>query len=133
MLCYNKPRTYGKYLMKTIIHSQVVKGPVRDVKMSEPVIFVDNEARGRAGHSDPATNRSLVIYTSCDDLHWDDGLVLGDNERECSFYSENLTVTMPNGKQRMYAKYSEGCHLYSGPERKRRWQVNNMLTYFESI
>jgi hypothetical protein len=100
---------------------------------------------GRAGQDDPDTVHSMVIYTSRDGLNWDDGILLGDNERRSCFYSNTLTVTMPNGKQRMYLKYSENVHLWSetsqmptvagpnGPEDFfPRCQVNGMLTYFET-
>lgn len=101
---------------------------------------------GRAGQSDPSTVNCMVIYTSKDGLRWDDGLLLGDNERRSCFYSENLTVTMPNGKQRMYVKYSENVNINSEianlpkvtvPQKPSDFvaqcQVNNMLTYFESV
>ena len=36
--------------MNMLIHAQTLKGRVRDLRMSEPVIHADNEAKGRSGH-----------------------------------------------------------------------------------
>lgn len=100
---------------------------------------------GRAGQRDENTVNSMVIYTSADGIKWDDGILLGDNERRSCFYSDVLTVTMPNGRQRMYVKYSENVHLNSEMEALpkvavpklpsdfvAKCQVNGMLTYFET-
>ena len=101
---------------------------------------------GRAGQSNHETIHSMVIYTSADGIHWDDGILLGSNERRSCFYSDNLTITLPNGKQRMYVKYSENVLVNSEVEALPRveipkgptdfvpkCQVNGMLTYFETI
>ena len=48
----------------------------------------------------------FVIYTSADGIHWDDGKILIKG-RPCCFYSENLTLTMPDGSTKMLLKYSE--------------------------
>ena len=84
---------------------------------------------GRAGESE-AGNGAFVIYTSADGLKWDDGKVLVKGRPAC-YYSENLTVRMPNGKERMYIKYSENIadpcdNIWSG-------RVNGMLCYLETL
>lgn len=60
---------------------------------------------GRAGEAAPCTN-GLVLYTSADGIHWDDGILLIQG-RPASFYSENLTLTLPDGTQKMLVQYSE--------------------------
>lgn len=84
---------------------------------------------GRAGESE-AGNGAFVIYTSADGLNWDDGKILVKGRPAC-FYSENLTVKMPNGKERMYIKYSENIadpcdDVWSA-------RVNGMLCYLETV
>ena len=48
----------------------------------------------------------FVIYTSADGIHWDDGKILIKG-RPCSFYTENLTLKLPDGSSKMLLKYSE--------------------------
>ena len=85
---------------------------------------------GRAGRTE-AMKGSFVIYTSKDGVEWDDGLVLAKDERPSCFYSENLTVVMPNGKQKMFVKYSETYHRNPTPEQ--RGQVNSMMMTIETV
>ena len=71
-----------------------------------------------------------MIYTSADGINWDDGKILVKGKPAC-FYSENLTVKMPNGKERMYIKYSENIadpcdDVWSA-------RVNGMLCYLETV
>ena len=84
---------------------------------------------GRAGESEAGTG-AFVIYTSADGICWDDGCVLVEGRPAC-FYSENLTVTLPNGKERMLVKYSENYRdptpgVWSGC-------VNSMMLFLESV
>ena len=58
---------------------------------------------GRAGESEGGKG-SFVIYTSTNGIDWDEGTILVKDKRPACFYSENLTVTMPNGKQKMFIK-----------------------------
>ena len=85
---------------------------------------------GRAGESEGGKG-SFVIYTSKDGIEWDDGVILVENLRPACFYSCNLTVKLPNGKERMLIKYSENYHkgIIEG-----QWgQVNSMMTFVETI
>lgn len=84
---------------------------------------------GRAGQNETIAS-DLAIYTSLDGIHWDDGLLLGEGIRRSCWYSNNLTIKMPNGKTRMYLKYSEN---YNDFREYIGCQVNNMLAYFEKI
>ena len=36
--------------MKQLIHEQYIEGALKRLHLSEPEIYVDNEARGRSGH-----------------------------------------------------------------------------------
>jgi hypothetical protein len=36
--------------MQRLIKEQIIKGALNDIHISEPEIYVDNEARGRSGH-----------------------------------------------------------------------------------
>jgi hypothetical protein len=74
---------------------------------------------------------SFVIYTSCDGIEWDEGTVLVENLRPACFYSSNLTVKLPNGKERMLVKYSENYHV--GVVEGEWGQVNSMLMLIESV
>lgn len=85
---------------------------------------------GRAGESEGGKG-SFVIYTSKDGIEWDDGTVLVKNLRPACFYSSNLTVKLPNGKERMLVKYSENIHV--GVVDGKWGQVNSMMTFIESV
>ena len=61
---------------------------------------------GRAGESESGEFGAFVIYTSADCIHWSEGKILVDM-RQASFYSDNLTLTLPDGSQKMLVKYSE--------------------------
>ena len=84
---------------------------------------------GRAGQNETIAS-DFVIYTSLDGIHWDDGLALGDGIRRSCWYSCMLPIKMPNGKTRLYVKYSEN---YNDFREYIGCQVNNMLAYFEKI
>ena len=78
--------------------------------------------------ADLSMDFAVSILKVTDGINWDDGLLLGEGIRRSCWYSNNLTIKMPNGKTRMYLKYSENIndiHEYHG------CQVNNMLAYFE--
>ena len=71
-----------------------------------------------------------MLYTSADGIHWDDGKILVTG-RPASFYSENLTFTLPDGTQKMLVKYSENYNdhvpgVWNG-------QVNSMMLELTSI
>lgn len=83
---------------------------------------------GRAGDSESGLG-SFVIYTSKDGINWDRGTILVKDVRPACFYSENLTVSMPNGKQKMFVKYSENYHV--GAVDGKWGQVNGMLLEIE--
>ena len=85
---------------------------------------------GRAGDSEMGDRGAFVLYTSKDGVTWDDGIILVENRPAC-FYSENLTVTMPDGKQKMLVKYSENYHI--GIKDGAWGQVNSMMFTLESI
>ncbi len=85
---------------------------------------------GRAGESEGGKG-SFVIYTSCDGIEWDEGTVLVKNLRPACFYSSNLTVKLPDGKERMLVKYSENYHV--GVVEGEWGQVNSMLMLIESV
>ena len=57
---------------------------------------------GRAG-GDLA---GLVLYTSTDGLHWDDGTLIAE-EKPCCYYSNNLVLRGKNGKSKMLMQYSD--------------------------
>jgi len=83
---------------------------------------------GRAGENE-AGSGALVIYTSADGVHWDEGRILVDGRPAC-FYSNNLTLRCPDGKSRMLVQYSENYNdpkpgVWSG-------QVNDMHMWVEN-
>ena len=86
---------------------------------------------GRAGEAGEAgLIGEFVLYTSADGIHWDDGKILVTG-RPASFYSENLTFTLPDGTQKMLVKYSENYNdhvpgVWNG-------QVNSMMLELTSI
>ena len=84
---------------------------------------------GRAGENEGGTFGGFVLYTSADGIHWDEGHILVSGRPAC-FYSNNLTVTLPDGHKRMLVKYSENyrdpCNEWSGC-------VNSMLLYIETV
>jgi hypothetical protein len=84
---------------------------------------------GRAGQNETIAS-DFVIYTSLDGINWDDGLALGNGIRRSCWYSSMLPIKMPNGKTRLYVKYSEN---YNEFPKEMGCQVNNMLAYFEKI
>ena len=61
---------------------------------------------GRAGENEGGEFGAFVMYTSEDCIHWSEGTILVDM-RQASFYSENLTLVLPDGSQKMLLKYSE--------------------------
>ncbi|MBQ3221259.1 MAG: exo-alpha-sialidase [Clostridia bacterium] len=85
---------------------------------------------GRAGESEGGKG-SFVIYTSANGIDWDEGTILVKDLRPACFYSENLTVTLPNGKQKMLVKYSENYHI--GAVAGKWGQVNSMMATIESL
>lgn len=85
---------------------------------------------GRAGGFERGSG-SWVIYTSANGIDWDEGTVFAKDLRPACFYSENLTVKLPSGKEKMIVKYSENYHegIIDG-----KWgQVNSMMTTIESL
>ncbi len=105
--------------------------PVKHKIRNPQVGLLDGQfiLHGRAGESEAGTG-AFVIYTSADGIHWDEGKVLVEG-RPASFYSENLTVTLPSGKQKMLVKYSEN---YRDPQIG-EWSgcVNSMMFTLESL
>ena len=89
--------------------------------------FLDGQyiLHGRAGENGKFCKvGAFVIYTSADGIHWDEGKILVKGRPSC-FYSENLTLTLPDGSQKMLLKYSEN---YCDPDPE-DWpaQVNSMM------
>ena len=84
---------------------------------------------GRAGEDETGAG-AFVIYTSADGVHWDDGKILVE-ERSACFYSNNLVITDPNGKERMLVQYSENYHIREPGIW--RAQTNVMHMWLESI
>ena len=84
---------------------------------------------GRAGENE-AGSGAFVFYTSADGITWDEGRILVDGRPAC-FYSNNLTVRTPDGKERMLVQYSEN---YNDPK-PGVWsaQVNIMHLWVESV
>lgn len=105
-----------------------VKNKIRNPQVG----FLDGQyiLHGRAGESEGGKG-SFVIYTSKDGIEWDDGEVMAKNLRPACFYSCNLTVKLPNGKNRMLIKYSETYH--KGIVEGKWGQVNSMMTFVESV
>ncbi len=83
---------------------------------------------GRAGESETG-HGAFVLYTSKDGIVWDEGTILIDDKSAC-FYSNNLTVTGADGKERMLVQYSENVKDPGTP-----WsgQVNVMHFWLESM
>ena len=85
---------------------------------------------GRSGGWEDA---GFVFYTSADGVHWDEGQELIKGKTAC-FYSNNLTITGSDGKERMLVQYSENI---SGNEKVEEgcWpsQVNAMHLWIESV
>ena len=83
---------------------------------------------GRAGENGAGAG-SFVLYTSADGFTWDGGTVLVSGRRAC-FYSNNLTLTDPDGHQRMLVQYSENVR---DPSEDWTGQVNIMHLFIESV
>ena len=88
---------------------------------------------GRAGKTESGT-AWFVLYTSQNGIEWDEGTVL-IGHRPASFYSSNLTVTLPNGKQRMFVKYSENYSIDPEDLNRPIWdgKVNSMLFTIDTV
>ncbi len=71
------------------------------------VMLLDGQyiLHGRAGENE-AGSGAFVFYTSADGRAWDEGTILVDGRPAC-FYSNNLVLTCPDGKQRALVEYSE--------------------------
>lgn len=84
---------------------------------------------GRAGENE-AGSGAFVFYTSADGILWDEGKILVDGRPAC-FYSNNLTIRCPDGKERMLVQYSEN---YNDPQ-PGVWtaQCNTMHLWLESL
>ena len=82
---------------------------------------------GRAGENESGIG-AFVLYTSADGISWDEGTILVEGRAAC-FYSENLTVTLPDGRERMLVQYSENYKPLYTPG---AW-VNSMLLTIESV
>lgn len=84
---------------------------------------------GRAGENEAGTG-AFVIYTSKNGIDWDDGKILVEG-RPASFYSNNLVIRFPDGRDRMLVQYSEN---YNDPELG-VWsgQVNVMHMWIETV
>ena len=98
---------------------------------------------GRAGeYSDE--RGEFVFYTSADGIHWDEGKILVSG-KPCCFYSNNLTVRCPDGKDRLLVQYSEnygyerndpyqGDHFFPNDwSEKFNCRVNVMHLWIESV
>ena len=88
---------------------------------------------GRAGKTEAGT-AWFVLYTSANGIEWDAGTVL-IGHKPASFYSSNLTITMPSGKQRMFVKYSENYGIDPDDPNKPIWdgKVNSMLFTIDTV
>ena len=97
-------------------------------KIRNPQIgYLDGQyiCTGRAGEVVHAMlHGAFVLYTSADGIHWDDGTILVAG-RPCSFYSENLTMTLPDGSTKMLLKYSENYDEFAPGASTGR--VNSMM------
>jgi len=56
---------------------------------------------GRAGEG-----KGFVMYTSADGLEWDEGFIIEPDKRSC-YYSNNLTLPGPDGRDRLLVQYSD--------------------------
>ncbi len=61
---------------------------------------------GRAWHPGDSTGAGFVVYTSRDGLEWDDGIMLEKRKLLC-YYSNNMTMKLPDGRERMLVQYSD--------------------------
>ena len=114
-------KTWSEY------HKCYVENKIRNPQIN----ILDNQyiLHGRAGESEAGTG-SFVIYTSKDGINFDKGKILVENRPAC-FYSNNLVVKCPDGKERMLVQYSEN---YNDPvEGVWNGQVNVMHMWIESI
>lgn len=83
---------------------------------------------GRAGE-DEHGHGGFVLYTSKDGINWDDGKMLIENKSAC-FYSDNLTLKTPYGKNKMLVQYSENIN---DPGSDWSGRVNVMHLWIESL
>lgn len=61
---------------------------------------------GRSGCVDPSLPMDLVLYTSEDGIHWDEGQILCSHDRETAYYSNNLVMNLPDGTQKVLIQSS---------------------------
>lgn len=89
---------------------------------------------GRAGENEQGGSGSMVIYFSADGVHWDEGTILVSGRPAC-FYSNNLTLRCPDGKERMLVQYSENYHDPIPLIDSETWTatVNTMHFWLESL
>ena len=83
---------------------------------------------GRAGGGAPY--EAFVLYTSADGILWDAGEYLV-KYRPASFYSENLTLKLPDGREKMLVKYSENYD--EAPPEVWSGRVNSMMLTITSL
>lgn len=83
---------------------------------------------GRSGENERGAG-GFVLYTSADGIKWDEGTMLIEGKSAC-FYSNNLTIKSPDGKERMLVQYSENI---KDPFTGWSGRVNVMHLWIESI
>ena len=118
----------------TAVGSSYLKNRIRNPQVG----MLDGQyiLHGRAGEQKGEPFGAFVLYTSADAIHWDEGKVLVTGRPAC-FYSENITVTMPNGQKRMLVKYSENYRNPSNSKtidgKIKSGNVNSMMLYIETV
>lgn len=120
MISYDNGKTWAEYKKSYV--SNKIRNPQVNILDGQYILH------GRAGESEAGTG-SFVFYTSADGINWDEGKILVNGRPAC-FYSNNLVVTCPDGKDRMLVQYSEN---YNDPK-EGVWsgQVNAMHMWVET-
>ena len=97
------------------------------------VMILDGQyiLHGRAGWNERSGSGAFAFYTSSDGKEWDEGTILVEGRPAC-FYSNNLVLNCPDGKQRALVEYSENYHDPS-PEEWWSGTCNEMHLWVESV
>ena len=121
MISYDKGKTWS--VSKKSFVAKKIRNPQVNILDGQYILH------GRAGENEAGTG-AFVLYTSSDGINWDEGKILVEG-RPASFYSNNLVVKLPDGKNSMLVQYSEN---YNDPN-PGVWtgQVNVMHLWLTSI
>ena len=78
---------------------------------------------GRSGCVDTTKPMDLVLYTSPDGIHWDEGTIVCTYPGMVAYYSNNIVLTRPNGKKRVILQSSVPNGTAKGRTNIAQWYI----------